>query len=170
MMRLLILSFFVSVLYVMPMQAFAKDFKEYFHAEPYPTPEIFFKDKKDRLYNLGQLKGKVILVNIWATWCQPCLEEMPALDKLQAMGKKDGIYIVPIAIDRASYEQIEEFYKRLKVKNLPVLKDFRKSYQNTTIQGLPSTLILNRKGEEVARVTGAIEWDSPKILEILKKL
>lgn len=170
MMRTLLILFFFSLLSLPAQQSHAVDFESFFHKEPLEAPSYYFVDKTGKRYNLTQFKGKVILLNIWATWCMPCKEEMPALDNLQKNGKEHGIFILPVAIDNKSVDEIQQFYERIGVKYLPVLKDFRRGYFELGVQGLPSTIILNRKGQEVARVTGAIDWDSPSILKKLKDL
>ncbi len=170
-MRIFILSLLcLSLSLANSASVFAKDFESYFHSKPLPTPEILFQDKEKRTYSLSKFKGKVLLVNIWATWCKPCVEEMPSLDRLQKSSQKDGIYVFPISLDQKPVEEIAAFFTRYKIKNLPVLKDYHRSFGNLSVQGLPTTIIINRKGEEVGRVTGAIEWDDPFILEYLKKL
>ncbi len=169
-MRTLLILFFFSLLSLPAQQSYAVNLESFFHKEPLEAPSYYFVDKTGKRYNLTQFKGKVILLNIWATWCIPCKEEMPALDSLQKNGKEHGIYILPVAIDKKSVDQIQNFYNLAGVKYLPVLKDFRRGYFGLGVQALPSTIILNRKGQEVARVTGAIDWDKPSVLKTLINL
>lgn len=164
-----LLSAFVVVLPLYHASA-DRSFATFFHKKPQATPQMEFKGEDDSLYNLSQFKGKVILVNIWATWCKPCLEEMLALDRLQKKLRQHNIEILPVSVDNKSVQEIEVFYDKLKVKHLPILIDQKRSYSQNDIMGLPSTLILNKEGQEVGRVVGAIDWDSQQVIDYLKAL
>ena len=161
----LALSFYFS-LFVIGF-ANASGLKPFLHETPRPVPNILFQDKEQRTYTLSEFKGKVILVNFWATWCKPCVEEMPSFSRFQQATKKLGIFVFPISVGAASVEDLERFYKRHNIKGLPVLKDYRRTFSAAKVGGLPTTLVVNRKGEEVARVTGSIKWDDDYLLQQL---
>ncbi|MSP43987.1 MAG: TlpA family protein disulfide reductase [Alphaproteobacteria bacterium] len=128
---------------------------------PAPLPPVQFQDSRGAQHDLAEHRNKVLLVNFWATWCAPCREEMPSLDRLQqSMGGPD-FEVVIISLDRAGYSKAEAFLKEIGVKNLTTYVDpgIRAARQLGAL-GLPVTLLLNRKGAEIGRLTGAAEWDS----------
>jgi len=128
---------------------------------PAPLPKVQFQDAAGAFHDLLEFNGKVILVNFWATWCAPCRDEMPSLDRLQqAMGGKD-FEVVIISLDRAGYAKAAAFLDEIGVKNLTTFIDPGiKAARKLGALGLPVTLLLNRKGDEIGRVTGSAEWDS----------
>ncbi len=128
---------------------------------PAPLPEVEFQDADGKLHTLAEFNGKVILVNFWATWCAPCRQEMPSLDRLQqAMGSKDFAVVI-ISLDRAGYAKAAAFLNEIGVRNLTTFIDPGiKAARKLGALGLPVTLLLNRKGDEIGRLTGPAEWDS----------
>lgn len=129
---------------------------------PAPLPEIQFQDADGRLHNLAEFGGKVVLVNFWATWCAPCREEMPSLDRLQSAMGGDDFTVVIVSLDRAGYSKAAAFLDEIGVKNLTTFVDPKlKAARAIGALGLPVTVLLNRKGDEVGRLTGPAEWDSP---------
>jgi thiol-disulfide isomerase/thioredoxin len=164
-------TLFCLLFLLQPFILHAQEFDSFFYEKPKAPPAIMFQDKEGKLiYNPSQFKGKVILINLWATWCRPCVDEMPSLSRLQEKVRKDDIYVLPVSIDTLSYEAIEAFLKKHKATALPALKDYRGSFRNTSVRGLPATLIINAKGQLVAEVIGAIEWDNEKVISRLKSL
>jgi thiol-disulfide isomerase/thioredoxin len=132
---------------------------------PIDPPEQFaspnFQDKMGQPVNLDSFKGKVVVLNFWATWCPPCIAEMPALDKLQSeLGGKD-FTVVAISTDRQGIKKSAPFYRRAGIKNLALYNDTRGSLLDV-FQGksLPITLVLDREGRVVGRIEGAADWDS----------
>jgi thiol-disulfide isomerase/thioredoxin len=137
---------------------------------PAPLPAVQFQDASGAPHDLTEYKGKVVLVNFWATWCAPCREEMPSLDRLQqAMGGPD-FEVVIISLDRAGYQKAAAFLNEIGVKNLTTYVDpgIRAARQLGAL-GLPVTLLLNRKGDEIGRLTGAAHWDSPEARALIKQ-
>jgi len=130
---------------------------------PAPLPLVQFQDASGALHDLAEHKGKILLVNFWATWCAPCREEMPSLDRLQqSMGGPD-FEVVIISLDRAGYDKAAAFLREIGVKSLTTYIDPGvKAARQLGALGLPVTLLLNRKGDEIGRLTGAAEWDSPE--------
>lgn len=128
---------------------------------PAPLPEVQFQDAEGKSHTLAEFKGKVVLVNFWATWCAPCREEMPALDRLQqAMGGED-FEVVIISLDRAGYAKAAAFLDEIGVRNLTTFIDPGiQAARKLGALGLPVTLLLNRKGDEIGRLTGPAEWNS----------
>lgn len=138
--------------------------------QPRAVPQIHFADAQGRQLTLADFRGRVVLLNIWATWCGPCRQEMPALDRLEAkLGGKDFV-VVPLSIDRDGVAAVKRFYQQLGLRNLGI-------YLNTSgtaprvlaLPGVPTTLLIDRAGREVARKMGAAEWDGPAMVSLVRK-
>ena len=128
--------------------------------EPLVAPEQAFQSQAGTV-SLPDFKGRVLLVNLWATWCAPCVIEMPALDRLQAdMGGAD-FEVVAISLDRGGMDEASAFYDRLKLSNLQVYADPKWDVARAlSVRGLPVSLLIDRDGHIVGRLVGAAEWDS----------
>lgn len=136
---------------------------------PVDLPEAVLLDASDAPHAMADYKGKWVVLNFWATWCAPCRKEMPSLDRLQAAMPE--IAVVPVATGRNDVAQIAKFYTQAEVANLPVLRDPKSGLAHAMgVMGLPVTIILNPKGQEVARLIGDAEWDSPDALAVLRAL
>ena len=139
-----------------------------FVGKPTPILEITFDDTEGQARKLADFKGKVLLVNIWATWCGPCRKEMPALDRLQARLGGPDFEVIPVSIDRGGMEAIRKFYNEIGVRNLAMYIDSSgQVLRQTRALGLPTTLLIDRSGQEIGRVIGPVEWDAPDIAEFL---
>jgi thiol-disulfide isomerase/thioredoxin len=136
---------------------------------PGPVPEAVLLDAEDGTHALADYKGKWVVLNFWATWCAPCREEMPSLDRLQAAMPE--IAVVPVATGRNAVEGIKRFFEEAGVKSLPILRDPQSDLSRAMhVIGLPVTVILNPEGQEVARLIGDAEWDSDSAKAILAAL
>ncbi len=134
------------------------------------APNFTLKDLNGRTDSLSDHKGKVVLVNIWATWCPPCVAETPSIDKLYKMLKDDNFVLMAISIDENGKKAVESFMKK---KNLsfPVLLDPDgriASLYGTT--GVPESFIVGKDGIIDNHIIGAIDWTSPKVIEHLHEL
>jgi|AraplaMF_Col_mMF_1032025.scaffolds.fasta_scaffold00140_53 thiol-disulfide isomerase/thioredoxin len=120
-----------------------------------------FQDKLGQPVNLDSFKGKVVVLNFWATWCPPCIAEMPALDHLQAeLGGKD-FAVVAVSTDREGIKKSAPFYRRAGIKNLALYNDTRGNLLDTfKVKSLPITLLIDRDGKVIGRMEGAAQWDS----------
>jgi thiol-disulfide isomerase/thioredoxin len=120
-----------------------------------------FQDKMGQPVNLDSFKGKVVVLNFWATWCPPCIAEMPALDHLQAqMGGKD-LAVVAVSTDRQGIKKSAPFYRRAGIKNLALYNDTRGDLLDAFhAKSLPVTVLIDREGRVVGRIEGAAQWDS----------
>jgi thiol-disulfide isomerase/thioredoxin len=133
---------------------------------PKPVTPIAFSAPDGATTSLEAFKGKVVLLNLWATWCVPCRREMPALDRLEAkLGGKD-FAIVAVNIDTARPERPKAFLNEVGVKALPYYSDakadvFYKLKQAGKVVGLPTTILVDRAGCEIGTMAGPAEWDSP---------
>jgi thiol-disulfide isomerase/thioredoxin len=137
--------------------------------EPKVLPEISFQDDAGQTKTLADWKGKVVLVNLWATWCAPCKLEMPSLSRLQAQLGGDDFTVLPISLDRQGADLPRKFLSSNNLGNLPLLIDPTASLAGKLDAiGLPASLILDREGREIARLLGPAEWDSAPAQEVIR--
>jgi thiol-disulfide isomerase/thioredoxin len=138
------------------------------HPEPKPVPEIQFQDSEGKDLTLADFRGKVVLLNIWATWCVPCRREMPTLDRLQAQLGGPDFQVLALSIDRAGFEAITKFYAEVGVKHLGMYLDSSsQAAAALSAVGLP-TLLIDRDGREIGRLVGPAEWDSPDMIAFIQ--
>ena len=139
--------------------------------EPVPAPEIAFRNADGRDLTFADFRGRVLAVNFWATWCAPCVEEMPALDRLHAAVSGDRIEVVAISVDRGGLRQVAPFFAAHDLKHMPVYLDpTGASMRAFAIRGLPTTVVIDGEGREVGRLEGAAAWDSPAAQRLLRAL
>jgi thiol-disulfide isomerase/thioredoxin len=119
--------------------------------------------------DMEDFRGKVILVNVWATWCVPCREEMPTLDALQAELGGDNFEVVALSIDRAGSPVVRRFYDEIGVTNLKMYVD-QTMLSMTALRavGLPTTILIDAQGQELGRLVGPAEWDDPEMVTFLR--
>jgi len=140
--------------------------------EPPLLPELTFNDAASGPVTLQAWRGKVVLLNIWATWCPPCVKEMPSLDRLQEkLGGKD-FEVIALSIDAgtSALTSIRSFYSRVGIRHLKVYHDpaSKAGFTLGTV-GVPTTLLVDRQGRELGRMTGVAEWDGPEALAFLRE-
>jgi thiol-disulfide isomerase/thioredoxin len=135
---------------------------------PLPAPAISFVDLTGNTVSLSEFTGKIVLVNLWATWCEPCLREMPSLERMQ-LRLGDKITVIAVSEDHGGRKTVEPFIDKLGLKSIKTYLDPKSAAERAfQVQGLPTTFLIDRKGRVLGRVEGAAEWDSPKLLDILK--
>src|SRR5262249_34528033 len=118
---------------------------------------------------LADFKGKVVLLNIWATWCGPCRKEMPALDRLQAALAGPDFEVVALSIDRGGMDAVRKFFADIGIRNLAMYLDSSgQALRTLSALGLPTTLLIDREGREIGRLIGPAEWDSPEMVEFVR--
>ena len=119
--------------------------------------------------DMEDFRGKVILVNVWATWCVPCREEMPTLDALQAELGGDRFEVVALSIDRAGSPVVRRFYDEIGIANLRMYVD-KTMLSMTALRtvGLPTTILIDAQGRELGRLVGPAEWDDPEMVSFLR--
>jgi len=138
---------------------------------PKPLPDIRFSDAGGKQFGLADFRGKVVLLNIWATWCVPCRTEMPTLDRLQARLGGADFEVVPLSIDRQGVSAIDDFYRKVGIVHLGKYLDADgESADHLQMMGVPATLLINRQGRELGRLVGPAEWDSPEMIAILARI
>ena len=131
-----------------------------FRKEPEVLPEIKFQDGDGRERSLADWRGKVVLLNLWATWCLPCRKEMPALDRLQATLGSDQFQVVAISVDRTGLAGAKKFLEETKTPSLAVYADpTARLASSLRAAGLPATLLIDKEGREIGRLLGPAEWD-----------
>ena len=135
---------------------------------PIEYKNILFKDYDGNTVNLRDQKGQIYFLNFWATWCLPCKEEMPYLDKLQNV---NGIKIFPINIEKNREIETKIFFKNLEIKNLSIYFDIDTNLVNLfKLRGLPTTIILNKDRKEIARVLGAVDFSNQRFINWLNSV
>ncbi len=138
---------------------------------PAEVPATAFTDKDGGEHALADWKGKVTLVNFWATWCAPCRKELPALDALNRDLGGEDFAVVTIAAGRNALPGITRLFDEVGVKTLPVYLDPKLQLSREMgVIGLPVSILLDREGREVARMSGDAEWDSDSARAIVKAL
>jgi thiol-disulfide isomerase/thioredoxin len=132
-----------------------------FKKAPEALPEIGFVNAAGESMTLASLKGRVVLLNLWATWCAPCRKEMPGLDTLQReLGSKD-FEVVALSVDRAGAAASQKFLDQIKAQNLKLYVDSSaRAGTILKVPGLPATLLLDREGREIGRLVGPAHWES----------
>lgn len=136
-----------------------------------PVALAEFLDENGQPVTLEAFRGKVVLLNLWATWCIPCREEMPALDRLQAERGGEDFQVVAVAQDRAGREKVDKFLAEIGASRIvPYLDTSMKSARAWTAVGLPTTLLLDRQGREVGRLVGGADWSAPEALKLVDAL
>jgi len=129
--------------------------------EPEALPAVAFTDGAGKPMTLGDLKGRIVLLNLWATWCAPCRKEMPALERLQKELGSDRFEVVALSVDRGGIEASKKFLDQIKVSALKLYVDGTGRASSTLkAVGLPTTLLLDKEGREIGRLVGPAEWDS----------
>lgn len=142
-----------------------------FHDQPYPPIEESWQDQYGNAISMADYAGKVVVVNYWATWCPPCLAEMPSLDRLAGRMKDEGVAVVPISTDRGKPDRIVEFYEEIDVQHLGVHHDRNRDVvRKAAVLGLPVTTLIDPHGVEVARLVGDADWNSDEAVAILRRL
>ena len=136
---------------------------------PKSYEKVFFKDKNQKNVDLSNYKGKLIMVNFWATWCTPCREEMPSLDNLQSDIRLSNLKIFPINIGQEDLSKSEVFFKELNIKNLNIYFDADITLaKKFTLRGVPTTILFNKEGNEFARIIGSIDFNDEEFINWLK--
>lgn len=139
------------------------------HPEPRAVGEVTFTDEAQAPLSLAQWKGRVVLVNLWATWCLPCRKEMPELAELQERLGSEDFEVVAISLDRQGAEVARPFLEEVGAEALKlyldpttgVLAGFR-------AVGLPATMLIDRQGREIGRMFGPADWASPEALRLIE--
>ncbi len=137
--------------------------------EPRELPDVGFSDGDGRPVKLSSYRGKVVLLNVWATWCPPCRKEMPSLDRLQAKLGGPEFEVVALSIDRGGPSVVRTFYEEIGLKSLRVYIDQNgEASLALGVNGVPATLLIDSEGKEIGRKIGPAEWDSPEVVTVIQ--
>jgi thiol-disulfide isomerase/thioredoxin len=140
------------------------------HKVPKTYDNVIFLDQKDQKININEYKGKLLLLNFWATWCEPCKEEMPSLDNLQINSELDKIKIFAINIGKENLEKVNKFFVDLDIKNLEPYFDSPTTLAKMfSLRGVPTSILINKEGQEFARVIGTIDFEDKNFVNWIKK-
>jgi thiol-disulfide isomerase/thioredoxin len=140
-----------------------------FVKNPDAAPGFQLNDLDGKPVSLAAAKGKIVLLNFWATWCAPCVKEMPSLDRLQAELGKDKFVVLPLSLDGPSRPKVAPFYQDKKLTNLGVYFDKgRKAMQALNISILPTSILIDAQGRELGRLEGEADWEKPEALALVK--
>jgi thiol-disulfide isomerase/thioredoxin len=134
-----------------------------------PAPPETFTALDGAPVRLADFKGRVVLLNFWATWCAPCIREMPSLDRLQAALEDRGLAVLAVSIDRGGAKVVRPFAKRLGLDRLALYLDAKAAlFKTFGVTGLPTTFLIDRQGDIVGAYAGAAEWDGPEARALIE--
>jgi thiol-disulfide isomerase/thioredoxin len=141
---------------------------EFVPSAPSAAPSVTLTDVAGSAIELSDFHGKLVVLNLWATWCEPCLREMPSLDRLQShFGER--IAVLAVSEDRGGAKAIAPFIAKLDLKSAKVFLDPKSEVGHAfDVQGLPTSFLIDDDGKVVGRVEGAADWDSPKMLAVIE--
>ena len=138
------------------------------HKDPKKVNNIMFKNSEDITISLDDFKGKLVVINFWATWCAPCREEMPSLDILQSNKNFQDLIVLPINVGKENKEKAKRFFNDLQIKNLKLYYDDSVKLANTfSLIGLPTTIFIDKDGDEFARIIGSVDFGDQNFIKWL---
>ncbi len=140
------------------------------HKVPKTYNNVIFLDKKDQKININKYKGNLLILNFWATWCEPCKEEMPSLDKLQVNPEMDKLKIFAINVGKENLEKVNKFFKDFHIKNFePYFDPPTTLAKKFSLRGVPTSILINKDGKEFARIIGSIDFEDKNFVTWIKK-
>ena len=141
------------------------------HKTPQALTDISFQDETGRPLQLSDWHGKIVLLNVWATWCGPCREEMPTLDRLQEKLGSGRFDVLALSIDRGGAGVVRDFYNEIGLQHLQIWIDpTTKASREISVIGLPTTLLIGPDGKELGRKIGPAEWDAPEAIAFFRAI
>lgn len=136
---------------------------------PEKPPQFSFATATGAHKTLADYRGKGVLLNVWATWCGPCVAEMPALNQLATKIAADGIVVLPVSIDTKGLPAVKEFYATHHIRDLPILLDPDGTIARVLkLPGIPASLIIDRAGRVAGHVLGPVAWDKPETIATIR--
>ena len=139
------------------------------HALPVELPDLRFTDENGASTGLASFRGRVVLLNVWATWCPPCREEMPTLDRLQQQLGGPSFEVVTLSIDSGGLPVVQAFFSQIGIRHLRPYMDSSHAGAALVGAGIPLTLLIDRDGREVARKLGPATWDDPQFVGLIRR-
>jgi thiol-disulfide isomerase/thioredoxin len=138
---------------------------------PVPAPDIVFVDAQAGKHRLSEFRGHGMVINLWATWCVPCVAEMPSLAALSKTLAPADIAVLPLSSDRGGADTVEAFFRKHAITGLPVLVDPQGAAERAFgAEGIPTSVIIDKAGRERARVEGSADWSTPAAAALVRKL
>ena len=139
------------------------------HKVPKTYDNVIFLDKKDQEININDYKGKVLILNFWATWCAPCKKEMPSLDNLQNNPELNNLKIFAINISKESTKKINKFFQDLNIHNFePYYDPPRTLAKKFNLRGIPTSILINKEGKEFGRILGSVDFEDKIFINLIK--
>ena len=141
-------------------------------AQPVPEPAVAFTGADGRPVHLGDLKGHPVVLNLWATWCAPCVKEMPTLAALQAAETAHGVKVTPVSMDTAGETDKARAFIAAHAP-LPFYQDAHYAFMTgmkPQLLGFPTTVLIDRSGQERAVYAGDADWNSPEARAVVERL
>ena len=130
---------------------------------------VIFLDEDDKKINIKEFSGNLLLLNFWATWCEPCKEEMPSLDRLQMNETLSNLKIFAINISQESEKKVDRFFKDFNIENLEPYFDAPTTLAKIfSLRGVPTSILIDKNGKEFARIIGSIDFDDKIFINWLK--
>lgn len=137
--------------------------------DPVPVPEVGVLARDGGTVTLDRFAGKFVVLNFWATWCGPCIRELPSLARLQSALPGDKAQVVLISQDRGGFKQTDRFLEKLDLEFPENFVDERLKFSRAIeIRSLPTTIFIGPDGQEAGRLVGTAEWDSPEALALVE--
>ncbi len=138
---------------------------------PVAAPDIVFVDADGGQHRLSDFRGHGMVINLWATWCVPCVAEMPSLAALSRMLAPADIAVLPLSSDRGGAAAVEAFFRKHAISGLPVLLDPQGAAARAFgAEGIPTSVIIDKAGRERARLEGSADWSAPDAAAVVRKL
>ena len=135
---------------------------------PKPISSLIFEDFSGNEINLNQYNGKLVIINFWATWCAPCKKEMPSLDKLYQVKNFKNLQVFAVNMEQPNTLKTKKFFTDLNIKKLEIFFDSNLNFvKEFKLRGMPTTVLINKKGEEFARIIGEVDFLDKKFLKWL---
>jgi thiol-disulfide isomerase/thioredoxin len=140
-----------------------------FKKAPEALPDIAFQNGKGEEVSLADFRGKTVLLNLWATWCAPCREEMPSLARLEDSLGSDRFQVVALAVDKAGLAGAQKFLEQTGAKSLALFADpTARGGTKLKVVGMPTTILIDAQGREIGRLVGPAAWDSPEAKRLIE--
>ena len=138
---------------------------------PVAAPDIAFAAADGSQHHLGEFRGHGMVINLWATWCAPCVAEMPALAALSKALAPDDIAVLPLSSDHGGASVVESFYQRHAIAGLPVLLDPNSAAAHAFgVRGIPTSMIIDKQGRIRGRLEGSADWSTPAAIQTVRQL
>ena len=172
-MKLLTLKFFILLLvFFIPNAVNSKELNDLknlvIYEDQKKISEISFKNEDDKKVSLSEYKNKLLILNFWATWCEPCKEEMPSLQNLQNNPNFKNLKVLPINIGQEDKDSIKNFFSNVNINTFEIFYDSDvKLAKKFALRGIPTSILINKDGYEFAKVIGSIDFEDPKFVKWL---